>query len=284
MLNFDFLTSKFQNDENDASSFVDFDQANDYLNLIGLQSGSTAINLLTTALIFLILPIIHILVGLYYLYIKKNSNHRNWWLILFKKLFDSLTFGVYIRTLFEAYVFMMLSSSSEIFNYSKDNVQMRRSIGFAWAIFILCLSMICLAMWQWIKSLKSENLESMYFFLELFSGIKNSKRARFYSFMFLIRRFLFWFLVIFSAQAFSVFLRSLFYSIIQISYFLFVVLYRPFEEFKDNFLEIFNEVVYSSMWIMLIFLPYENNWNSFTENTFLYLMITEYFWYKIEFN
>ena len=104
MLNFDFLTSKFQNDENGASSFVDFDQANDYLNLIGLQSGSTAINLLTTALIFLMLPIIHILVGLYYLYIKKNSNHRNWWLILFKKLFDSLTFGVYIRTLFEAYV------------------------------------------------------------------------------------------------------------------------------------------------------------------------------------
>ena len=46
MLNFDFLTSKFQNDENDASSFVDFDQANDYLNLIGLQSESTAINLL----------------------------------------------------------------------------------------------------------------------------------------------------------------------------------------------------------------------------------------------
>ena len=119
MLNFDFLTIKFQNDENDASSFVNFDQANDYLNLIGLQSMSTAINLLTTALIFLMLPIIHILVGLYYLYIKKKSNHRNWWLILFKKLFDSLTFGVCIRTLFEAYVFMMLSSSSEIF--MKDN-------------------------------------------------------------------------------------------------------------------------------------------------------------------
>lgn len=61
MFNFDFIPQPFDVSTGNGAYIITFDQSNDYLNLIGLESGSSFVNLISSFGYFAFTPPIHIL-------------------------------------------------------------------------------------------------------------------------------------------------------------------------------------------------------------------------------
>lgn len=130
-----------------------------------------------------------------------------------------------------------------------------------------------LSLWQWVKNSKKTNLESVTYFFEFFSGIRGSKRARLYSLLFLIRRTLFCCIVIFFNVEWSLIAKISLYVSVQLIYLSLIMFLRPFAEFKDNMLEIINEVFYTILCVSLLYLNRPDRWNKVFENCYMGLIL-----------
>lgn len=131
----EFLNLSENPETRDSVSGISFDQTDPYLYLIGLESGSSIINILAVAGLFILIPIMHIPVWILHAYLKKKEV-ENWLSRVTHKFFHTLTFGVYIRFLFEVYIYLLLTSTSEIINFQDKNAIRRVSLSLAIAIFI----------------------------------------------------------------------------------------------------------------------------------------------------
>ena len=95
---------------------LSFDQVNEYFEMLEWKSGSTFVsNILLIALIFVIV-FLHLLA---WILRRLTKNCREWLHGIFCKLFDFFTFSVYIRILYEVYLFVLLMAVSEINYYHK---------------------------------------------------------------------------------------------------------------------------------------------------------------------
>ena len=75
LLSLDFL-SMANVDINNVNSYIDFEQSNSYLYLIGLKSGSSGVNIFWIAGISILLPIIHGVISIFYLFIKNKFSDK----------------------------------------------------------------------------------------------------------------------------------------------------------------------------------------------------------------
>ena len=98
-----------------------FEQPNTLLNNIGITSGSTFMNMLKSILIICILIWMHALIMPVY-YKCKSLDDRNCWRKLWEKLFEIFTFSIYIRFFIQAFIIILLSSFSEIYELRVYNI------------------------------------------------------------------------------------------------------------------------------------------------------------------
>lgn len=70
-------------------------------------------------------------------------------------------------------------------------------------------------------------------------------KARLYAVMFLFRRTILCLIVLLTHDILNLFIRTLTFVVFQLVYFGYIILLKPFVEFKDNLLEIVNEVIYT---------------------------------------
>ena len=148
--------------------------------------------------------------------------------------------------------FLLLASISEIYMFSNSSNQRRISLSIACLIISSCTGFVWLSVWQYFKSLKDVDIKNMFYFTEFFSGVKATGKARVYSVIFLLRKTVFWWIVLLLHKLMSLTLLNSAFVLVQFWYLSFCVIVRPLAEVKDNIVEIFNETIFIVLWSLLI--------------------------------
>ena len=91
-----------------------FEQPNNHLFNIGITSGSTFMNMLKVLLLLCIVIVIHVLFLPIYRWWKKQENGK-FCRRLGKKLLRFFTFSIYTRYIIQAFITILLSSFSEMY-------------------------------------------------------------------------------------------------------------------------------------------------------------------------
>ena len=223
------------------------------------------------------MPIAHAIISSLYCIIKNKFSEGKWTHMLIRKTFRSLTFGAYIRFIYQIYIFLVLASVSEIYMFSNISGGRRLSLSIACFIVTFWVVFMLVSIWQFIKSLKDNNLEKMYYFVEFFSGIKGTRKARIYALMFLLRRTILCWIVLLFHEIMSLTTLNSVFVFFQFCYLIFSVFFKPFSELKDNALEVINEIFYTILWSTLIYYKSEDRWNKVFEYTYIGIMMVNNF-------
>ena len=261
---FEFIS--FLNSENYGSSLnkFDFDLNNPLFKSFKLKSQSTITNLFSSIMGIIYLILFHILVFALRKSINGWRTDRRWPIFIKSlkyitgKLFELLTYGLYIRLVLELYQLFLVSGINEV--YYIDVSDKYRIISFAFAVAILII-------WLWFTLFVVFFSISSYIAIEgqhnklneFFSGLKINKRHRFSVAILLIRRLFFvTFLFVCYSVSSKVVIGVL--SLFQLSYLVYIILIRPFIEIKANVIEIINESIFLFLLSALFFLNTENDW------------------------
>lgn len=91
---FDFLTPIFD--------LFDYQQSSDDLQVVGLSSGSTFINILSTIIAFFMLLIMHLVFSMLNCAVKDNPN-KNYWSKYVHQSYNGMKYGAYVRLFLESF-------------------------------------------------------------------------------------------------------------------------------------------------------------------------------------
>ena len=211
----------------------------------------------------------------------KNEPNGRWkWIKRYTKnfinrLFLILTFGWYIRYIFETNQYILISCINEIYNINISEPKNIISLVFAILTICACFGMI---VWVFVLSLSSYEVskETHSNLEEIYNGVDTKKKSKLYVSILLIRRAVFIALLITLASIHSWLMISIL-SVIQFWYLTYIVLIRPFESKKDNMIEIINETFFQILLGSLIFLNSKENWNSQLTNIYIWIMTSNSF-------
>jgi len=184
---------------------------------------------------------------------------------VFIKLVDFFNFNIYIRLIVEAYQLLLVCSLSELLLMNISSRSGIVSLTFSVILTLICLGCLFLAFYIFYKSWRFFDIDKRTRLEEYLAGIRNNKYARFYPFMALFRRTLMIAWLIFCSDL-DPFYLSLGIATIQGFYFSALVLIRPFEKTENNIIEMVNEIIYSTLVIICVFLDTKKEWSS-TMNT-----------------
>jgi hypothetical protein len=255
----------------DIFNFIDYDQSDDYFDRIGLTSGSAFLNHISLFLILGVLILYHLSL-LPWCKATKNLSESSWTKCVIKKLFDMMTFSVYIRLFLEAYLFMSISTTNELkeFDYSTVFKMFSLCMSFLFAIWLL--SMLILSVVLIVKAIISKHQSKNWYFREFFNGIKETTKAKNYNLMFIMVRLLSVITVIvFSSMV--LISKTVVFSLIQFSFSLYVILSRPFSQVKDTVIEGTNSAIFFILSSLLIYFDAKNKWSTVLEKIFVWLIL-----------
>jgi hypothetical protein len=257
----------------DYSSF-EFDQPDTYLYLIGLEYGSSMINILNITFTFLLVPILHLLLTPIYILTIWYIRNQGYFYRFIVKTFAGLTFDVYVRFICEIYLFLVLTATSELYFYER-NENKYKSISWSVAVGVaaFCLTFFVIWIYQMIKLGNNVDLDKVYYFVEFFAGMRGTRHARTYAMLFITRRTLLCTWVVLFDEKHSLVFKILIFVIIQVWYLCYTCIVRAFAEFKDNFSEIVNEIVYTILCSSLFYYNTKDNWNPTVQWIYIGLII-----------
>ena len=222
------------------NKWFDFKQPHKYLFLLQLSSGSALVNILSLTTIVGIVIWIHVLMLIVYFILAKTSRVQ-----VIKKLkskvLKMLTFGFYIGIWIEIYILFLLVDFSEVYYQNKNGIQNINSCVASYIIMFFMLMFVLLALWQRCKSWKPENFEKQKYFVAIVNGMKPKLICRSYSFVFLVRRTLFrW--VLFFFDFIEALHRVIILTLIQLVYMLYIIIIilRPHDSIKENLIDVIN--------------------------------------------
>jgi hypothetical protein len=227
----------------DMLTYLDFSFDNSVLEKSGVNSGSSFINFLCQIAIFLLIMLIHLsLIPLKYCDPAKGTSKASIWFRKAGKWFwKFLTFTVYVRILIQTFQYLALVSISGIYYSSFKDLS--RSFSFGISAFTLCLLLMffLFEIHKWLEFTHNKKYQ-ITSFNEFFSGLKKSKLASAYNIFLNLRKlvFLCW-LICFQWLPTMVIIPSI--GVYQILHTSAVIILRPFDHPKENFVEIANEII-----------------------------------------
>ncbi|CAI2374122.1 unnamed protein product [Moneuplotes crassus] len=242
------------------SEKINLNQTNIELEAIGFQSGSSVVNNLTLILTLLMLMIPHLLLYLLPTFKPTKENQkcrlRIYRLILWLRGFFSFT--IYIRTIFESYQYILLSSLATFMRGEINSTESKLSLCFSIAAFFMACCFLQLPLYVSYLSTKQGFDESKRC-KEFLVGIRQNNIAKLYAFFGLIRRFLFcvW-LVVFSFVGPQILIVG--FICIHAPYLGFIIIFRPFADTTNNIVECINELFLTLITIWLCFINKESQW------------------------
>lgn len=160
-----------------VDDYFNIPQSEWYLQEIKLETGSTAVNILPTLTILLLLPLAHLIwVLFFYLWIKNWNIER--WNKLSARFLKYYFVSTYIRLLLESSQLMVLSSASELERFDTGSSKESISVSVAAWIYLFQFLLIIL-LGYCIFTTKIVNLEfRTNYFTEIFTGVKPTKYAK----------------------------------------------------------------------------------------------------------
>ena len=158
--------------------------------------------------------------------------------------------------------------------YFINTTEINRSISFAfacmmivWYILVLWTTSILIFSNYKLNEKEHNKLE------ELFRSLQENKRSRFYISVLLFRRLLFVTILITLIVISS---RNVMYILIsfQFLYYIWLIYSRPYNEFRDNFIEILNETYFSFFISILTAFSTEDEWNQTKTNITMWIVLS----------
>ena len=199
LLLFNFIPLSKAQKEISWLNWIDYDQNDDLLNKIGIQSESTYVNNISFAIfLFIVIPI-HLFLLWMYKKIKFNEGFRSWKKISFqilKYVVHILTFSYYVRCISESYQMLCLSSFSEIMNYSTSSSSHKISLSIAFLVAAFNISFFWFVCWIAFSNKEEKSLSHKYF-IHYYGDLKESRKDRLFLINWIARRLLLSIIVIF---------------------------------------------------------------------------------------
>ena len=184
----------------------------------------------------------------------------------FTKLF---LFTLYIRVLVEAILFIFVSVMLEITQFESAHDH-PLSYTISWLSLIVIIIATMLIPKHYFDYREYSNIDSEYF-SELYNGTKDTKICKLYTFIFIMRRLITAFLIVFLRNL-NVWPRCIFFTIVQIAALTFSIIYRPFSEAKNNIIEIMNEAIFSVLCVFVTICNDPKIWFSELTNILIYAL------------
>jgi hypothetical protein len=236
---------------------------------MGLESGSTFTNHFTLLLTILIAIIIWVIAKITPIWsgnkLKNALAHiRNSTLNFFFFLF-------FVRTGIEVFVSIILSGISEIYQFEREKPNLIVSLMITLILMGFWISLISVNIIYYWKY-RNQKFPKRFFFMELFNGLNNSNTSRLYSSFSLTRKLIFILLVVFfedvsRSSAFSVILAT------QTVMWVLIIVFRPFETFSDNLVNIITEGFVTYTIALFFALDSEDKWTDTRTDVFIYSVI-----------
>ena len=263
---FQYLSVSFIDSNSKYIEKFNFTLSNLLFETLGMNSDSTIYNNFYFFTDLALMMVFHLfLLALQKLSQKYISNENSYKCVkitkyVINRAFTIMTFGYYIRAVLEMSQYLLISSIFEIHEFNVSQTLRRISLIFAFLVLTLCLSLILISvLFVLLTHVSSQQMQTKLG--ELFIGLKMQKKCRFYTAWLLTRRTTYVALLV--AISFVSFRTLLiFLSIFQMCYALFICILRPYEEVKDNMIEIMNEIFFIFLLSFLIFVNTEDEWTS----------------------
>ena len=153
----------------------------------GIFSGSTFANSFSFIWIELIFALIHSLFLLLHKLLKykvKSEKLRS----CFEKTYKFFAFSLYVRIMFEANIFLLISNFSDLFEMETSNFI---SLWFAFICGWVCITFISLSLINYSTHSDTKDMDDYIPLKEFLSRIGNKRMARLYPTFFLVRRLIF---------------------------------------------------------------------------------------------
>ena len=196
------------------------------------------------------------------------------------KIILFFSFNIYIRLLIQVFMFIVLSDVSEIIltfkNGTLNLTPSNKMISYSAAILFLALVIIFIA----FPCLKACNLYNFKLpeplansrIKEYFTGYKNSERARAYTCVFLIRRFV---LVTFfiATKSINPYLQMLICMSLHCVHFVYACYARPYKKTSHNIIEIINELILMALISILIYYHKLERWTTRVSDWYMYIIM-----------
>lgn len=248
LFNFDFIPATDIPYINIPTEWMDFEQSDVNLAMVGVKSRSTFTNMFSLLLTVISLFIIHILVKLMP---KCRSNQddvsrsraKKTLSLLRVKLLYWFMYVIYIRMVLEANQVLLFSTLKELNIFAVEDSAAIVSLVIAILVLLFCLFLLIEAIILFCKHFKNYNPEEKFLFIEYYADVKNHRWARIYTTLLLTRRLLFVIVIILlgfigGRRVLTILL------VVQVLYWIALVILRPFDEVKNNLVEITNETFY----------------------------------------
>ena len=255
-----------------AIDWLDFGLDNNDLKHFGLLSGSTFVNNFSLVWVILMIIVISIIYIQIFRWVKSKVNRVKICKKVFEWIYQLFTFSIYIRLLWEANQFILLSSLSEIKSWKGSSTKNIVSLWIAFICAFSCIGLIVLAFVNWIQKRNIETTESYSPFKEFFSGLKDKSFPRLYLTILLLRRLIFVVLLVMgsSIESLGLIIPMIW---LQAGYLCSMAFVRPYKSTKNNLLEIVNEVYYFILITILSHFNSTSRWIQTVETAYLYIII-----------
>ena len=278
------------------------EEEHEYFRMFNWRYGSTFINNL---LIFTIL-ILLVFLDLFLNWIRSLTKDWNDWLHrTLRKLEGFFTCSIYIRVIYESYLFILLMAVFEIYDYHKEDRGNKASTIIAYILASALLLFFLLSIVSWCWNLKTLKIDENWYTREFYVGIwklpeessdddkRNNKNtlntekvpdkiriARLYPSLFLYRRTWMVFMLVFLTN-FEIKIYSLIaMQVLRVNYSYWI---RSFYFMRDQIREICNEVVYLVLMVLLTQYTEYDKWTKVA--TFIYIgIILSYTWILLTFS
>ena len=254
----------------------EFDLTNKSLEPLDINYDSTIAN--TSSV--LVYTFIMILISLFIYFIKKliyrcrESKRCSWrtktqyWIV--NKLYRVMVLGYFIRNGLEMSQFILISSVNEIYQW--DTTDSYRLISFLYSISMILIFLLVVILVLYLTFSTYRLKEREHNLLdEFFRGIQQNKKHEFYVTLLLLRRF--WFVILLVTWLFiSSRNLTIVLSIIQVLYILSLLYLRPYEETKENLIEILNEIYFGFLVLFLAIVNTEDEWSSIKTKIYMWML------------
>ncbi|CAI2381048.1 unnamed protein product [Moneuplotes crassus] len=271
MLSFDFIRARDIPFVNAIKKWVSYSQSNEYLNSLGLRSGSSVVNYLSLMATIILVGLAHICIFLCRKCVDDHKHKRCGKLL--DTLFQFFTFNIYIRIFIQAFLFTNLSIFSELYAVNLKTTVTKVSFGLC-IMFALCTSVLfILSFIVYASSFPQINYEKYQICIEYFNGVKLGKFSKLYSSIFMLLRLVLCSIIIFGRSRES-FQRAISFSLVNILYGSYLLIVRPFEKSQDNMIEMVNQILFCSLTVPLSWLNTKSDWSSFYESYYISIVMT----------
>ena len=189
-----------------------------------------------------------------------------------KVVFDAYNFSVFIRFFLLAYTYILLCIFSDI-SINNRRARTEGTYVFAWFSLVGCFCFFVVTTVQWVLSkTHPETYAKLYRFNEAFRGLKESWSARTYPLVLMLRNF-FLVVVVCALDTESEWAKLILFFITQIAYTLYVIFVRPFINWKEFAIEVFNSCAFLLALLSLFFLNSSKRFTTKVSNMYICFII-----------